>query len=160
MGVTLTHEEALAFLESSHTGILTTLRRDGWPVSLPVWFALVDGLVHVRTPRHTKKVARVARDPRVSFLAESGLHWKELEAIVVTGRGVLVDDPALRERIDTALDAKYASFRTARSSMPRATSDHYGAGHAWIRVEPTGPFLSWDNSKLRLRTEGAKPSGA
>jgi PPOX class probable F420-dependent enzyme len=151
MGVKLTHEEALAFLESAHTGILTTLRRDGWPVSLPVWFALVDGVVHVRTPRHTKKVARLASDSRVSFLAESGLHWKELKAVVVTGRGVLVDDPALRERVDAALDAKYAGFRTPRTAMPSATREHYEAGHAWIRVEPTGPFLTWDNAKLRLR---------
>jgi hypothetical protein len=39
--------------------------------------------------------------------------------------------------------------------MPRVTRDHYGAGQAWIRIEPTGPFLTWDNAKLRLRSDQA-----
>ncbi|MGH9137555.1 MAG: pyridoxamine 5'-phosphate oxidase family protein [Acidimicrobiales bacterium] len=42
MGVRLTDDEAWAFLENGHIGILTSLRRDGWPVSLPVWFVVLD----------------------------------------------------------------------------------------------------------------------
>ena len=43
MGVRLTSDEAWAFVEHAHTGIFTTLRRDGQPVALPVWFATVGG---------------------------------------------------------------------------------------------------------------------
>ena len=41
MGVRLSEEEAWAELATAHTGILTTLRRDGRPVSLPVWLVAV-----------------------------------------------------------------------------------------------------------------------
>ena len=47
MGVRLSEEEAWAELGAAHTGILTTLRRDGRPVSLPVWFATVGRRIYV-----------------------------------------------------------------------------------------------------------------
>ena len=42
MGVLLNDDEAWAELERAHTGILTTLRRDGMAVSLPTWFVALD----------------------------------------------------------------------------------------------------------------------
>ena len=56
MGVRLTEDEAWAELAAAHTGILTTLRRDGRPVPLPVWFVALDRHVYVRTPARTRKV--------------------------------------------------------------------------------------------------------
>ena len=72
MGVRLGEEEAWAELEHAHTGILTTLRRDGRPVSLPVWFAALDRRIYVRTPAKTRKVEHVRNDPRATFLVERG----------------------------------------------------------------------------------------
>ena len=38
MSVRMTSDEAWEFVAAAHTGILTTLRADGFPISLPVWF--------------------------------------------------------------------------------------------------------------------------
>ena len=38
--IRLSEDEAWDVLDKSHTGILTTLRRDGTPVSLPVWYVV------------------------------------------------------------------------------------------------------------------------
>ena len=38
MSIRLSEEEAWAELDRAHTGIFTTLQRDGWPISLPMWF--------------------------------------------------------------------------------------------------------------------------
>ena len=62
MAITLTPEELDATLAGSHTAIVTTLRKDGMPVSTPIWFAYVDGAVCFRTPAFTKKVRRIAAD--------------------------------------------------------------------------------------------------
>ena len=43
----MTSDEAWARIESAHTGIITSLRRDGTPVALPMWFCVVDRAVHV-----------------------------------------------------------------------------------------------------------------
>ena len=149
MSVRLTPEEAWEELGRAHTGILTTLRRDGMPITLPMWFVAIDGLICFSAPARTKKLSRLRKDPRASFLVESGERWAELKAVHLTGRIEWVEDEAQMERISAALDAKYAAFRTAASSMPQATRDHY-AGRAFLRLVPDDRILSWDNRKLRL----------
>jgi PPOX class probable F420-dependent enzyme len=150
VSVRMSRDEVWAKLTASHTGILTTLRRDGVPIALPVWFCVLDGHVYVRTPAGSKKVLRWRHDPRVSFLVESGERWAELQAVHLTGRAVEVDDPAVLARVDEALEEKYGRFRTARSAMPDATRAHYEVEHACIRIDHDDRILNWDNTKLGL----------
>src|SRR5689334_14490616 len=117
----MSRAEAWTELDRAHTGILTTLRADGVPIALPVWFVAFDEKVYVRAPGHTKKLQRVRRDPRVSFLVESGERWAELRAVHLTGRAQIVDDPQLVDRVVTALDEKYGAYRSQRTAMPAAT---------------------------------------
>ena len=56
--IRLSEDEAGNVLDKSHTGILTTVRRDGTPVSLPVWYVVDERTIVVKTPPGTKKVAR------------------------------------------------------------------------------------------------------
>ena len=81
----LDEDELWAFLERGHTGILTSLRRDGFPVTLPVWYAVLARTVYVSGPAHTKKWRRIERDSRVSFLVEEGHAWRDLQAVQLTG---------------------------------------------------------------------------
>lgn len=150
MSVRLRRDEAWARIAAAHTGIVTTLRRDGMPVALPVWFCVVDGAVHVRTLAKTKKVARLRRDPRVSFLVEGGTRWAELWGVHLTGTATFVDDPHTLARVDAALHEKYAAFRTPRSAMPDATRAHYETPHVVFRIEPEDRVISWDNARLGL----------
>ena len=150
MSVRLSPEEAWTFLEKGHTGILTSLRRDGWPISLPVWYVALDRKIYVSGPARSKKFGRMRRDPRVAFLVETGIEWKELAAVQLTGRARAVTDPAELERIQKAADAKYAAFRTDRSKMPTATAAHYQRETATVCIEPEGKLLTWDNARLRI----------
>src|SRR5580692_4613305 len=115
MSIRLTPDEAWDVLDRSHTGILTTLRADGAPLTLPTWFVALDRTICFTTPSRTKKVARLRRDPRASFLVESGERWAELQAVHLGGHVELIDDEPTKVRIDAAMDAKYAPFRTARA---------------------------------------------
>ena len=110
MGVRLDEEEAWAELEHAHTGILTTLRRDGRPVSLPVWFAALDRKIYVRTPAKTRKVAHVRNDPRATFLVERGEKWIELCAVMVYADVELLDPGEEYDAASAAITAKYAGF--------------------------------------------------
>ncbi|MFQ5666683.1 MAG: pyridoxamine 5'-phosphate oxidase family protein [Candidatus Binatia bacterium] len=150
MSVRLSRDEAWAVLAASHTGILTTLRADGMPIALPVWFAVLERRIYVGTPSHTKKVARLRRDPRVSFLVESGKRWAELRAVHLTGRAIFVTDPGLMRRVGDLFDAKYAAFRTEGSAMPSATRKYYSVPRTLIEIVPDERILSWDNQRLRL----------
>ena len=150
MGIQLTPDEAWEFLERGHTGIFTSLRRDGRPVALPVWYAVLERDLYVRGPAHTRKFERVRHDERVSFLVESGLAWKDLKAVHISGRARIVEDPDLERRVAEKLDAKYGAFRTQASRMPRSSQRHYGSGTTLVHIEPE-EWISWENAKLRLR---------
>ena len=44
----LTDDEIWAYVTDAHTGIMTTLRRDGMPIAMPLWFAVVDRAIYVQ----------------------------------------------------------------------------------------------------------------
>ena len=93
--VRLSPDEAWGIIEHAHTGIFTSLRRDGTPVALPVWFVSLDRRIYVSGPAGSKKFARVRRDPRVSFLVESGTRWAELVAVHLSGDAHRLTDAAI-----------------------------------------------------------------
>lgn len=146
--VRLAPDEAWAVIESAHTGVLTTLRRDGTPIALPIWFVSFGKKIYVSGPTHTKKFARIRNDDRVSFLVESGERWAELVGVHLTGTAHLVTDPELREEVMAASTAKYSAFRTSRKKMPDATRSHYEVELAIIEINPDDRILSWENSRL------------
>ncbi|MGH8984664.1 MAG: pyridoxamine 5'-phosphate oxidase family protein [Acidimicrobiia bacterium] len=144
----LSTDEAWEVLAHAHTGILTSLRKDGSPISLPVWFVVLDGKIYVSGQAHTRKFARIRRDTRVSFLVESGEPWVELVGVHVTGRATIVEDAELSERAAAALHEKYARYRMPRAEMPDATRTHYETTVATIEIVPNDRILSWDNARL------------
>jgi nitroimidazol reductase NimA-like FMN-containing flavoprotein (pyridoxamine 5'-phosphate oxidase superfamily) len=135
MTIRLSREEAWAALSAGHTGILTTLRADGVPISLPVWFVVLEE--HAQT----KKVAR-----------KSGERWAELRSVHLTGRARLVAAPDLLERVHAALTAKDERFRTKRAAMPDGTRRYYEAAPVVVEIVPDERILTWDNSRLALRS--------
>jgi PPOX class probable F420-dependent enzyme len=150
VSIRLSSDEAWQVLAQSHTGILTTLRRDGSPISLPIWFVALDQTICFSTPSRTKKVGRIRRDSRASFLVESGERWAELRAVHLSGQIEAVDDQATQAQITAALDEKYAAFRTASTDMPDATREHYAA-RRFFRLVPGPRVLTWDNSRMALK---------
>lgn len=143
-------DEAWARIESTHTGIVTSLRRDGMPISTPMWFCVVDGAVHVRTPRTSKKALRLRNDPRVGFLVEGGERWAQLWAVHLAGTATFVEDDDTIERVDAALAVKYASFKTPRTAMPDETREHYERPFVVVRIDAEERVVSWDNTRLGL----------
>jgi PPOX class probable F420-dependent enzyme len=146
--VRLSADEAWEVLAGAHTGVLTSLRRDGAPVSLPVWFVVLDRKIYVSGPAHTRKFARMRHDPRVSFLVSSGERWIDLVGVQVNGRAGEVTDGALMQRVAAALDEKYSKFRVSRADMPAATRAHYETAVTTIELVPDERILSWSNARL------------
>jgi nitroimidazol reductase NimA-like FMN-containing flavoprotein (pyridoxamine 5'-phosphate oxidase superfamily) len=149
VSIDLDEDQLWAFLGEGHEGTFTSLRGDGWPVSLPVWYVVKDRVVFLRTRPKTKKVARIENDPRGSFVVSSGARWAELKAAVLTCRAVVVEDERLASDVLALFDENYAAFRTPAAAMPPSSQKHYKGEPVVIRLEVVDSVLSWDNSRLR-----------
>ncbi|WP_051267527.1 pyridoxamine 5'-phosphate oxidase family protein [Nakamurella lactea] len=149
MGITLSTQEVAEVIGTSGTAVLTTLRKDGRPASLPVWYVAFDGALHFRSPTRTFRVRHLRRDPRVSVLLHDGEHWSRLRGILIHGDAEFLEDPALRRRVADAFDAEFADLRVPAAQLPRAVTAHY-AEEAIFRVSIPARPTTWDNTKIRL----------
>jgi len=151
MGISLSDDEVWAFLAQEEVGILTTLRADGMPVPVPVWFAADRPRIYVAGPPATAKFRRVRRDPRVAFLIETGRRWVELKAVMIHGTARLVADPDWT-RVDDLLGHKYAALRGQPTEQPESAKRRY-AERALLAITPER-VVSWDNARLRPPSAG------
>jgi nitroimidazol reductase NimA-like FMN-containing flavoprotein (pyridoxamine 5'-phosphate oxidase superfamily) len=76
----MSDEERERFLAEPRYGILNTLRSDGWPVGVPVWFDWDGEAVRMFTSVLSPKIKRIQRDCRASLLVVN--HPSEEEAWV------------------------------------------------------------------------------
>jgi nitroimidazol reductase NimA-like FMN-containing flavoprotein (pyridoxamine 5'-phosphate oxidase superfamily) len=144
----MTEAEIWAFVTDAPTGILTTLRRDGVPVAMPIWFACLDRTIYIQT--RGKKLQRIAHDQRASFLVESGHRWVDLKAVHFTGIAELVDLPReLARSFGVEMDRKYASLRAQGAEMSTSSSSFYEqVPTGTVRFTPDARVMHWDNAKI------------
>ena len=69
----MTDGERDAFLAAPRLGMLATLREDGTPVTVPVWFEWDGVAVRAFSSVGSGKVTRIKRDPRASLTAVNSL---------------------------------------------------------------------------------------
>jgi nitroimidazol reductase NimA-like FMN-containing flavoprotein (pyridoxamine 5'-phosphate oxidase superfamily) len=137
--IRLTPEEAWDFVEGAHTGILGTLRSDGMPIMLPIWFVVIERRIYVRTSADSKKAKRARRDVRASFLVERGERWAELQAVHMVGEITEVDVESARgAEAEEKFTAKYAAFRTDNAQMSPTTRSRYTPGGSFSNSDQTG----------------------
>ncbi|MEA2166720.1 MAG: hypothetical protein QOF76_20 [Solirubrobacteraceae bacterium] len=140
----MTNDEAWDYIAQSHTGIVTTLRKDGRPITQAVWHVVMDGSVFVQTPPTTKKLKRIAHDARAYFLVESGEAWTELRSVSFEARAALVEDGAAAL---AAIHAKYAAFEPPLDRLPEAVQRVYSE-KVVVRLDPVGRLNSFNNAAL------------
>ena len=152
--ISLTPEEQNAFLEAGMTLIVTTLDRKGQPHVAPMWYFLDGGKVVFRSFTKSQKIVNLRRDPRITVLAETGIAYAELKAVMIQGTARLIDG---------AEDPKYLldSYRRLASKYPMVGPDpieldetaleaafgRFAPKNTAVIVEPTR-VVSWDHSKL------------
>ena len=107
-----------AFLAETRLGVLSTLRDDGAPISVPVWFEWDGSRARMFTTASSGKVERLARDARASLLVAARIDepeaWVAIDGTIeVREEGAAelaerlaerywdLDDPDKRATVDT-----------------------------------------------------------
>ena len=141
-------EETWAFLKSGHTGILTTLRRTGEPIALPVWYVTRGRRIYVAA--RGKKLLRLESDARCSFLVEEGEYWSDLRAAHLACKARILDvADELVPLVMSEIAAKYASHRSSVSDPGSRTVQRYDRDRPRVvELTPVARELTWDNRRL------------
>ncbi len=67
--------DAVAFAQSTHNGVLVTLKRDGRPQLSNIAYAVTDGVVRISITDGRAKTKNLRRDPRASLYVSSSDFW-------------------------------------------------------------------------------------
>ena len=146
-GFRLTQDEAWEAIAAAHTSMYTTLRKDGRPITLPVWHVVIDRAIYIKTPARAAKLVRIRNDPRGYFLVEFGRAWTELVAVSAEVTGSIVNDAGVEEAVLAALKRKYAGLEAPLEQLPPQVQATY-AHSAVVRLDPVGRIGSWNNRAL------------
>ncbi|HWP64434.1 MAG TPA: PPOX class F420-dependent oxidoreductase [Candidatus Limnocylindria bacterium] len=144
--IALTPAEQREYLESSHTIILTTIDRRGYPHSVAMWYAVdpADGAVVMTTFRKSQKVKNIERDPRCALLIESGREYAKLKGLLIRGRATIEDG---KEHVLDVLERISQKYHGTSGQGVRQAMAGQAAKRVVLRVVPER-ISSWDHSKL------------
>ena len=135
---TLSDEQKAFLSEGTRTAKIATVRKDGSPHVVPVWF-LVDGDTLIfTTGEKTSKGLSMQRDPRISICVEDDR--PPFSFIAVNATVELIDDMALLKEWSPRIAARY---------MGNDLAEQYGArnavpGELVVRVTPTKIIFAKD----------------
>lgn len=136
----LSRADAFLVVERATGCTVTWTRRDGHPLAVWVWHALLDGEVLVTTTENRPKTAAWRRDPRTSMVfAAPGIG-----AVTLVGRVSLTDETALRRRFLEALCDKAGLRGEARTAW-LGHMDTAGRLTGRLAIEK---IISFDERKL------------
>jgi PPOX class probable F420-dependent enzyme len=117
----MSQAERRAFLtEGTRTGKLATVRADGSPHVVPIWFALDDDALVFTVDAASVKAKALRRDPRVSVCVDEEL--PPYAFVLVEGTAVILDDEAAKLRWRPASAAATWAPTVPRSSAAATPS--------------------------------------
>ena len=145
----MSEPEIANFLDGSMTAVLTTLGSKGWPHSVAMWFVPRPTEVLMWSYAKSQKSVNAMRDPRCSFLVESGVNYVELKGVLVRGRLRVIRDIENVAAIGKALHERYVSSVTGEPPDEAALAEiNRQAGKRVGLALPLAKVASWDHSKL------------
>jgi uncharacterized protein len=126
--------------------LLTTFRRNGTPVSTPVWAAFADGRLYVRSERTSGKLKRLRNDTR-ALVAPCTVRGKPLGApFEARVRALAVADEAVAER---ALARRYGLGR----ALFERSMDLLRVDMCFLEITPG----AWGRGPAPAGRDGADP---
>ena len=136
--VTLSDEQRAFLLHGTRTGKIATVRKNGSPHVVPVWFLLDGDTLVFTTGDKTSKAASMRRDARVTICVDDEV--PPFSFIIVEGTAELIDDMEALKVWATRLGGRY---------MGSALAEQYGArnavpGELLVRVTPTRVIFAKD----------------
>lgn len=146
--IELTDSEVDEYLATSHTLIIVSNGRNGFPHPMPMWFyADTERNCYCTTFAKSQKVKNWKRDPRASLLVESGDEYAELKGLVVYAQTEILEDQETVTETLVNINAKGRSLTDEQRERLRQSVGGTASKRVVLKFIPQR-FVSWDHSKL------------
>lgn len=138
--------EVMALLgEATHLQVATN-GADGFPHLTTLWFVVMDGLITFRSFTKSQRIVNLARDPRLTVLAERGGSYDELSGVMIKGQARLRRDDGLVLEVYRRVMSKMEQTEVEAAAIEQMFG-RFAAKNTVVQVEPLA-VVSWDHSKL------------
>lgn len=143
--VSMSEEEAIAFLRSQCRAVLATISKDGMPHLVNMSYGVdPEGRIVMSSFAKSQKVKNMERDPRATVSVESGGAYAEIRSVMAQCAVEI-----LREAEDVR--ANIGFIRSAYSKNPsegvKEQVENSMTKRVIMRFTP-GRLISWDHSRL------------
>ena len=147
--ITMSEDEVAEFLAERRVVVLATVRSDGRPHLVPMWFVPDGESIEVWSYGRSQKTVNLRRDPRATLLLETGTDYGELRGVSLECDVELLEDPADIERLGLALAVRYGQLSETDAQDPGVREMMRGraAKRVGLRFTPTRT-ITWDHRKL------------
>lgn len=147
--ITMSEKEIVEFIDERSVVILASVKSDGRPHLVPMWFIPNGTTIEVWSYGSSQKTVNLRRDPRATLLLETGTDYGELRGVSLECDVEILEDPADIERLGLALAVRYGQLSEADAKDPNVREMMRGraAKRVGLRFTPTRT-ISWDHRKL------------
>jgi PPOX class probable F420-dependent enzyme len=128
---TLTDEQRAFLLHGTRTGKLATVRKDGRPHVVPIWFTLDGDTIVFTTGEKAVKAANIRRDPRICLCVDDEI--PPYAYIMLEGTATLSTDLGALLHWATRIAGRYMGEDLAETYGKR----NGAPGELLVRVTPT-----------------------
>lgn len=142
----MTDDEVAEFLAQQRSSTLATYGPQGQIHLVGMWYAVLDGQIWFETKKKAQKTVNLRRDPRCSFLVETGETYDQLRGIAMEGEGVVVEDEDVVWEVCVNIFERYNGEYTDET---KPFVEFMAHNRAAIRLDATR-VRSWDHRKLGL----------
>lgn len=145
--IRMSDAEVAEFLHGRHTMNIATLRADGTPHLVAMWYGFIGEAPAFWTYGRSQKIVNLRRDPRITCLVEEGDEYAELAGVELRGTATILDDHDDVMTVGRSVFERY-SGEVTDATLP--VIEQMGAKRVAVRVD-VERVVSWDHRKLAGR---------
>ena len=146
--IELSADETRTYINGQKTLIIVSNGKDGYPHTMPMWFALNDDdTIDCTTFGKSQKVLNYQRDPKATLLVETGTEYAQLKGVMIYAHTDIIS--AVGQVTDTLvkINSRGQTLTAQAAEQLRGAVSKTASKRVVLRFLPM-KYVSWDHAKL------------
>jgi len=140
----MTKEQMDSYLNASRIARVATVRPDGRPHVVPIWYEWDGTVLRFDTPPTFQKGKNLLNDQRLAIVVDTTQGGLRYAGVVLEGTARFIDEPEAARLIAERIYARYLGREGVNSPTPQAMI--HESEHLIVELEPDH-LATWDFSE-------------